>query len=74
MDEKMLANMVRVGTVSAVDAGERKARVLFPDTDQTSGWLYVMRQSASWMPKVNDKVLTIYIPVFNGDGFILGGF
>ena len=26
-----------------------------------------------WMPKVNDKVLVLYFPVFNGDGVILGG-
>lgn len=25
-----------------------------------------------WMPKVNDMVLTLYFPVFNGDGFVLG--
>lgn len=27
-----------------------------------------------WMPKVNDKVLVLYLPVANADGFILGGF
>jgi len=26
-----------------------------------------------WMPLVNDTVLTLYLPVFNGDGFVLGG-
>lgn len=26
-----------------------------------------------WMPKVNDMVVVLYLPVFNGDGFILGG-
>lgn len=26
-----------------------------------------------WMPKVNDQVLVLYLPVFNSDGFILGG-
>ena len=26
-----------------------------------------------WMPKVNEMVLVLYIPVFNGDGVILGG-
>ena len=25
------------------------------------------------MPKVNDLVLVLYFPVFNGDGVILGG-
>ena len=26
-----------------------------------------------WMPKVNDTVLVLYLPVPNADGFILGG-
>ena len=26
-----------------------------------------------WMPKVGESVLVLYLPVFNGDGFILGG-
>lgn len=25
-----------------------------------------------WMPKINDTVLVLYLPVFSGDGFILG--
>jgi len=28
---------------------------------------------ATWVPKVNDRVLVLYLPVANGDGFILGG-
>lgn len=26
-----------------------------------------------WLPRVNDTVLTLYLPVFNGDGFVMGG-
>ena len=26
-----------------------------------------------WMPKINDTVLVLYLPVWNADGFILGG-
>lgn len=26
-----------------------------------------------WLPKVNDTVLVLYLPVKNGDGYILGG-
>ena len=26
-----------------------------------------------WMPAINGKVLVLYLPVFNADGFILGG-
>jgi len=28
---------------------------------------------ASWMPNDKERVLVLYIPIFNGDGFILGG-
>ena len=27
-----------------------------------------------WMPKINDKVLVLYLPILNSDGFILGRF
>lgn len=26
-----------------------------------------------WMPAVNDTVLAVYLPVFNSDGFVIGG-
>lgn len=26
-----------------------------------------------WMPKINQNVLVVYLPVFNADGFIVGG-
>jgi phage baseplate assembly protein gpV len=26
-----------------------------------------------WMPGVNDTVAVLYLPVFNGDGYVLGG-
>lgn len=26
-----------------------------------------------WMPKVGETVLVLYLPVFNSDGFVLGG-
>ena len=27
----------------------------------------------AWMPKVGDEVLTVYLPVLDADGFIVGG-
>lgn len=27
----------------------------------------------AWMPKINDTVLVVYLPVFNSDGFVIGG-
>lgn len=43
MDEHAIENMVRLGTVSAVNPANRKARVIFQDKGMTSGWLYVLR-------------------------------
>lgn len=104
--EKILSRLVQIGTVSDVDNGKRRARVILKETGHTSGWLCVLAtppfipdynvpqrtefesggsDDASfashkhdliikpWMPKVNDQVLVLYLPVFNGDGFILGG-
>lgn len=100
----ILANLVRVGTVFAVDDANRKARVRFDDKTLTSGWLTVLKSppfipsraearteyasggsgEASyashkhdliikpWMPSVNDTVLCLYVPVWNGDGYVLG--
>lgn len=42
--ENVLANLVRIGTVSVVDAAKKKARVIFKDKDNmTSGWLHVIQ-------------------------------
>jgi hypothetical protein len=105
MEENILKNLVRIGTVSTIDNTGKKARVIFQDKDMTSGWLFVLQHpgavnieengehthslsgggstdqngdhghdaaAAPWMPAVNDTVLVLYIPIFNGDGFILG--
>lgn len=29
--------------------------------------------TSCWMPCVNDTVLVVYLPVFNSDGFVIGG-
>lgn len=111
--ERMLARIVRVGLVS--DVNGTQCRVIFPDNNQTSGWLHVLQHSGAalhipeagahthtatvrdtysgggtatisedgahthasavtqqWIPKINSKVLILYIPVDNGDGFVLG--
>lgn len=110
--EKILARLVQIGTVTALDASRLMARVKFQDLNMTSGWLHVIQHydadlyiepdgqhthtirdtytgggSAStqpkhdhtrsnvtyWMPKINDTVLVLYLPVADSDGFILGG-
>lgn len=66
--EKILSRMVQTGRVSAVNLGNNTARVILDNIDTTSGWLKVI----SAMPKVGQAVLVLYLPVVNGDGFILG--
>lgn len=72
MDESMIARMVQIGIVTALDTEDRRCRVKFPDTGMTSGWLRVLRHGLDWMPNINDVVLIVYIPVFNSDGFVVG--
>jgi len=110
--EKILAGLVRVGTVMDVDETKRMVRVKYQGEGITSGWLYVLQHlggdlciepdgqhshsvhdtytgggSSSavsshnhtgshigyWMPKINDRVLALYLPIWNGDGFVVGG-
>lgn len=93
--DAILSRVVQIGTVTAVSAAGRKARVKFKDTGITSDWLKVVQRFGEgiyiqpdgtgphdhapkscvtyWMPRVNDQVLVIYLPVFNGDGFVVGG-
>ncbi len=99
-------DIVREGTVTAVDNGKRIAKVWFDALGIQSDWLpvlitrdfindYDVPQCTEYesggsggaafashkhdliikpyMPKVNEKVLVLYFPVFNGDGVILGG-
>ena len=40
--EKILSRLVQIGTVSDVDNGKRRARVILKETGHTSGWLCVL--------------------------------
>lgn len=81
MDEEMLRllhRMVRVGTVSSVNAGSRTARVIIPDMDDmVTGELKVLQHTnnseAYWLPQVGSQVLCIYRPGKKADGYIVGG-
>ena len=64
-------DVVRVGIVSAIDG--RRVRARYDDSGITSGWLHVVQRGREWIPAINERVLVLYIPVFNGDGFVLGG-
>lgn len=114
--EKILARLVQVGFVSAVDTKKRMVRVKFPETDIISDWLRVLQHGGTgvsvapdgghahnakvsdtytgggsatiepvpdhdhqgstttvWLPKVNERVVVLYLPVADSDGFVLGG-
>lgn len=43
--DSVIERLIQVGTVSAVDAGKKKARVLFQTTNMTSDWLSVLQRT-----------------------------
>lgn len=45
--ENILANLVRIGTVSSIDSGKRRVRVIFKDRNMVSGWLYVLQHHSA---------------------------
>ena len=71
--DNILQNLVRVGIVQDLDRSRPRCRVKYPDTGIISGWLYVLQRGTSWTPRINEKVLVLYVPAENGDGFVLGG-
>ena len=84
-------DIIRIGTIRAVDAKNRKVRVWYDDLGIVSGWLPVVQvygakvdistdeghshkaSIAFSLPSIDARVLVIYLPVFNADGFVLGG-
>ncbi len=71
--ERALGSIVRRGTVTDRSAAARKVRVKFHDLDMTSGWLPVLQRGEDWVPEIGDTVLTLYEPLFNGGGYVIGG-
>lgn len=63
---------VRIGIVTDIDPAAQKVRVLYPDSGMTSAWLSVLKHDRAWLPGVNAVVLCLYLPIFNGDGFVTG--
>ena len=68
-------NIVRIGTVSSVNAAEGTARVAYDSLNKmVSGPLRLLQHppNPDWVPTVGQTVLCLYLPVFDGDGFVLG--
>ena len=78
-ESRILSRLVRIGTVMNVSG--RYCRVKFRDTGIDSGWLRIVSMPpgvpdttvSPWAPAINDTVLCLYLPVENGDGFVIGG-
>lgn len=76
--ERKVANLVRVGVVSAVDRQTCRVRVAFPG-EFVSNWLPVLvKQSVEnrdfWMPAVDEQVTCVFLPNGLEVGFVLGSF
>lgn len=80
MDIDILKNIIRIGEVSSVNAGNCSARVSYSDRNNTvSAELPIITRGSKnnkdyWLPDVGEQVLCIFLP--NGknltEGFILG--
>ena len=83
-----ICTLIQTGIVEAADPGARRARVRFSEqhsgwlyvlqhpgakvaVEATDGHTH-KAALGEWMPKVNEQVLAVYLPVDSGDGFILG--
>lgn len=84
MDINQIKNLIRIGTVSAVNGASCSARVAFEDKDNmVSAELPIItigsRQTkAYWLPEVGTQVLCIFQPNASGSGiskgFVIGAF
>lgn len=54
MEDNLILRMIQIGTVTAVDAANRKARVTFQDTGITSDWLAVLQRQGEQVAVAED--------------------
>ena len=78
-DMQELKDIVRIGQVSKVNAGEMTARVQIPDQGIVKRPPTVECETGCkikvkpWIPTVGQWVLCIFKPDGEGDGFVIGG-
>ena len=60
------------GAVSVIASGEHTHTTDTGSTGSAGSHTHAAT-SSYWMPKINDTVVCLYLPVWNGDGFVLGG-
>lgn len=84
MDINKIKNLIRIGTISAVNGAACSARVVFDDKDNmVSAELPIItigskQTKAYWLPEVGTQVLCIFQPNSSGSGiskgFVIGAF
>lgn len=88
MEDTDISTLIQTGVVEAIDPAARRARVRFSEqhsgwlyvlqhpgakvrVETEDGHTHTAAIDV-WMPKINEQVLAVYLPVPGGDGFILG--
>ena len=76
--DPMLKNLIRVGSVSAINPAKCAARVVFADRSEVVSFeLPVLvrgslRNKDYWMPDPGEQVVCLFLPSGNAQGFIIG--
>ena len=76
--DPMLKNLIRVGSVSAINPEKCTARVVFADRSEVVSFeLPVLvrgslRNKDYWMPDPGEQVVCLFLPSGNAQGFIIG--
>lgn len=72
MDEGILRNLIRIGTVSSINAVNGTVRVLFEDKDNMVSCELPMLSNEYNMPSVKDQVLCLFLANGIENGFCIG--
>lgn len=70
-----MADIIRVGFISSVDAGTGTARVYYPDRESTTAPLQLFSfQTEYRLPEIGDQVVVAHLSNDTSSGIILGKF
>ena len=70
-----MEDVIRIGTISTVDADHGMAQVYYQDRDSTTGQLHLFAYRAEFAPPaVGDQVIVLHLPGNTCNGVILGRF
>lgn len=76
----LVAQLIRVGTVTSTDDTKKTARVQFKDRNQivTNELRVLVKNSLKnkdhWMPDIDEQVLCMFLPIGIEQGFIVGSY